>query len=72
MRLFLPFPHIVYIFSLNIRFAFITFHLKQNKIVFHIDNRKYFTYDVGKFLDISVLNRRAENCPNYSDCPYMH
>ena len=45
------------------RFALIIFDLKQNKIVFYIDKRKYFTYGVSKFLDISVLNRRAENCP---------
>ena len=44
------------------RFALIIFDLKQNKIVFNIDKRYYLTYAVGKFLDISVLNCRAENC----------
>ena len=37
--------------------------------MFYIDNRKYFTYAVGKFLDISVLNRRAENCPELPGLP---
>ena len=53
------------------RFAFIIFDLKQNKIVFYIDKRSYFTHGVGTFLDISVLNRRAENCPELPGLPLM-
>ena len=51
------------------RFALITFDLKQNKIVFYIDKRQYFTHGVGKVLDISVLNRRTENCPELPGMP---
>ena len=51
------------------KFVLITFDLKQNKIVFYTDKRYYFTYAVGKFLDISVLNRRAENCPELPGLP---
>ena len=29
----------------------------------------HFTYAVGKFLDISLLNRRAENCPELTGLP---
>ena len=29
----------------------------------------YFIYGVGKFLDISVQNRRAENCPELPGLP---
>ena len=47
------------------------FDLKQNKIMFYIDKRQYFTHGVGKFLDISVLNRRTENCPELPRLPLL-
>lgn len=40
---------------------------KNNKVVFNIDIREYFTYVVGNFLDISVLNRQA--CPELPGLP---
>ena len=36
------------------RFTLIALDLKQNKIVFYMDKRQFFTYAVDKFLHIFI------------------